>query len=365
MRRALKLLAGLLVVLAVLLVVNAIVLDSQTKQADATVDDSRILELSGGDVQVTDTGTPAAARRGSAGQPVVLLHCYACSLRWYDRLEPFLAGRHRVIRVDLLGFGGSEKPSAGYEIDAQARLVAETLNELGVEGALVVGHSMGGSVAASLAEQASQLVDRAALIGVAPNTRDFGSGLPLQARISYWPVIGQAAWRVTPDFAVRDGYAEAFAPGYDTADGFSDPDQLLADFDAMTYTSYDDARQATDDFLDSAPLDQRFRAAPVPLMVIMGARDQIYDAERSLAGFEDVPGVRLATIEGAGHAPQVERPRQVAALLEEFALDPDDAQAGLPRDVGLNPSGRRTSPNRPGDRPRRARQGSGARRGGG
>ncbi len=74
----------------------------------------------------------------------MLLHCYACSLHWFDDLEPLLAENHRVIRIDLLGFGGSEKPEAGYEIPTQAAMVAEAMNELDVQGALVAGNSMGG-----------------------------------------------------------------------------------------------------------------------------------------------------------------------------------------------------------------------------
>ena len=130
---------------------------------------------------MTDSGEPAGA---NPGQPIVLLHCYACSLHWFDRIEPLLAERHRVIRIDLLGFGGSEKPESGYEIPAQAQVVAEAMNQLGVEGALVAGNSMGGSVAASLAEQASQLVDRAVVIDTAPNTSDYGDGPAVPRRSS-------------------------------------------------------------------------------------------------------------------------------------------------------------------------------------
>ncbi len=87
------------------------------------------------------------------------------------------------------------------------------MNRLGVEGALVAGNSMGAMVTASLAEQASQLVDRAVVIDMAPNTSDFGSGSRFWRSWDYVPVIGQAIWRLTPDFAVRDAYKESFAPG--------------------------------------------------------------------------------------------------------------------------------------------------------
>jgi pimeloyl-ACP methyl ester carboxylesterase len=317
-KRRWKILIGLLVALAIFLAVNASITGNQTKEAEVTVEGGQILELSRGAVQVTDTGEPASP---TPGQPIVLLHCYACSLHWFDAIEPLLAERHRVIRIDLLGFGGSEKPESGYEIPAQAAMVAEAMNQLGVQGALVAGNSMGGSVTASLAEQASQLVDRAVVIDAAPNHDDYGDGLPFLARLTYVPVLGEALWRITPDFAIRDSYAEAFAPGFDVEEGFPDPNQVVRDYNAMTYTSYDSAPARSDDFVNELPLDERFKRTPVPLMVIFGSEDQIIDAEAAIEGFSDVPGVQTEIVEGAGHAPQVEKPQEVATLLEGFSIE--------------------------------------------
>lgn len=353
MKRGWKIALGLLAALAALLAVNAFSTSNQTKEAAVTVDGGRILSLSRGDVQVTDSGPPADG--GARAQPIVLLHCYTCSLRWFDRLEPLLARNHRVIRIDLLGHGGSEKPESGYEIENQAATVAEALNELDVQGALVAGNSMGAMVTASLAEQASELVDRAVVIDMAPNTRDFGDGLPFTAQLGYAPVIGQAFWRITPDFLLRRELEVAFAPGFDVDSGFDEPDTPLEDLRAMTYTAYDDAHAQADDYVDESPLDQRFAAATVPLLVIFGAEDEIFDAERSVEGYAGVPGVRTEIIEGAGHAPQVERPEAVARMLESFAVELPPATA----------TDRPTSPSRRGDRRSRNRQRSDARRGDG
>jgi len=338
LKRRWKVLIGFLVVLAVLLAINTVTTQSQTKGAEATVDGSQIMQLSTGDVQVTDSGE-------AEGQTIVLLHGYANSLHWFDAIEPLLAENHRVIRIDLLGFGGSEKPESGYSIPEQASLVAEALNELDVQGALVAGNSMGGAVAASLAEQASQLVDRAVMIDMAPDTDNFGDGLPFLARLGYTPVIGEAMWRLTPDFAIEDGFKEAFAPGFDTDTAFENQDQIVDDFRSMTYTSYDAAPAENEAYTEELPLDERFKQTPVPLLVIFGEEDQLFDAEESIEGYSDVPGVQTELIEGAGHAPQVEKPEEVAKLIDDFSVQPEVEEPEKKQKPGSDPENRKKPKN--------------------
>lgn len=333
MRRGWKILIALVIALAVLLAVNTVIVNNQTKEAEVTIEGGEIMSLPAGDVQVVDQGPELRSRPGA---PIVLLHCYACSLHWWDELAPLLARRHRVVRIDLLGHGGSQKPSSGYEIDEQAALVAGALDQLGVEGAVVVGHSMGFSVATALAQRASQLVDRVVNIGEGPGENN--CSVPFAARLGYVPVIGEAMWRLTPSFAIEDGYGSAFAPGYDISSGFSNPDQVVDDLRAMTYTAFRDAEDAAGDYVEAIPLDDRLRQTAVPLLSIFGTEDQICDPEGSQAAYEGVPGARLAEIEGAGHSPNVEKPQETAALIEEFALDAgDEAIPGPPKDVGQRP----------------------------
>ena len=329
MRRAWKVLIGLVIVLAVLLAANTVALNNETKPAEATVDGGEILTLSGGDVQVAEDGPTSG---GSGDPPIVLVHCYACSLHWWDRLVPLLAEEHRVIRLDLLGHGGSEKPKSGYSMEDQAGLVAEALNQLDVEGAVVVGHSLGATVATALAEQSSELVDRVVDIDQAPDN-SFGS-LPFLARLGYVPVLGQLLDRITPDFAIKDAYQEAFAPGYDIDAGFDNPDQVVEDFNAMTYTSYDESSSEEDSYADEIPLDERLTSAAVPVLLIFGAEDQVYDADESIAAFEDVPGIETEVIADAGHSPNVEQPVQTARLILDFAAEAEVARPAAKRKQG-------------------------------
>lgn len=327
MRRRWKIALGVIAALAVVLAVNAAIVERETKPAAVTVPGGRILHLSGGDMQVLERGPRDAA-------PIVLIHCYSCSLAWWQRLIPRLDREHRVIAVDLRGFGGSEKPTSGYSMEDQASFVAEGLRRLGVHGATVVGHSLGGSVATAL-DEVPGYVRRLAIIDQAPEER-FSNGLGLTAELSTAPILGQALWQVTPSFAIKDGLQVAFAPGYEV------PDLFVEEFDRMTYTSYD-SDDEEGNYMAAEPLDRRIEATGTPLLAIFGAEDQIYDARPALAAYATVPGAQTALIAGAGHSPNVEKPAETARLILAFA------------------SSDRRRPDAPPRRPSRPRGGGGSR----
>lgn len=318
MQRRWKVLISVAVALAALLAINAVVLDSQTKRASVTAPGGQILRLSTVDLQVVDLPPRRAAKRPrNQGSPIVLLHCYACSTRWWDRLAPLLNAKHRVIMVDLIGFGGSEKPKSGYTIEEQAGAVAEALNRLGVEAATLVGHSMGGEVAIALAGEASELVDRVVVMGT-PATAD-ESSLPFLARITYTPALGEALWRVRTDGLIKSGYESAFAPGFEFEAAFDNPDQVVEDNRAMTYTSYDRAPSNAHDFTDAIDNAARITTAAVPFLAILGAEDQIVDTPAAAASYGTVPGAQVRVLDGIGHSPNLEAPEDTAETLLRFA----------------------------------------------
>jgi pimeloyl-ACP methyl ester carboxylesterase len=320
MRRRWTIGIGVVLVLLALLVVNALVVDGKTESAEVTVPGGRILDLPDGELQVLERG----ARDGS---PIVLIHCFSCAIDWWDGMLPLLERDHRVIAVDLLGHGGSEKPGSGYTPPHQAQLVSEALERLRVEDAVVVGHSLGGSVTVALAQEYPQRVGRAVVIDMPPDN-SYGD-LGFIAGLAFQPVLGEALWQIKPDFSVRDGLEVAFAPGYDV------PDAFVEDVKRLTYTAYDDSPGGNEDFLDEEALDRRMQAAGQPLMVLMGADEQIVDdPQRALDQYKrSVPQAQVHLIAGAGHSPNVEQPRQTARLVLRFAQRAQKQVVSSVRDV--------------------------------
>lgn len=322
MPRWLKITLGVIAAIIVLLLLNAVVVSSSTKDAHVRDSAAQLVDTAGGRLQVLEEGNPE-------GSPIVLVHCYTCSMKWWDELAPLLERDHRVIRVDLLGHGGSDKPSGGYSIDEQASAVAEALAKLGVVGATVVGHSLGGSIATAMAERSPRLASKVVIIDQAPD--DSFEDESFTQRLSYWPVIGPAEARlaqIVPKSLVRDQYEQLFAPGYSIASGFEDPDQPVDDLRAMTYTAFKEAHEEENDFSGQTPLDDRLAATALPLLVIFGAEDQVYDAAEAIARYRaSIPGAETHLIPGAGHSPNVEKPEAVAQLLLAFARPPKQKPA--------------------------------------
>jgi len=83
---------------------------------------------------------------------VVFIHGLGASLyAWRKNLAPVMAAGYRVVALDLLGFGSSDKPAHGYTNAAYAQLVVALMDSLHLPDAVLVGHSMGGAIAAEVA----------------------------------------------------------------------------------------------------------------------------------------------------------------------------------------------------------------------
>ena len=147
-----------IVLCIVALALNTFWVDSKTRAASPR-DGGQIVETS---------VVPANVKADGTGPPVVFLHGFGAALDWWDDIASDLVTDHRIIRIDLIGHGGTEAPSSGYAIQRQAALVSAILDKLSVDRATVIGHSMGGEVATALAELKPERIQRLIFIDVPP-----------------------------------------------------------------------------------------------------------------------------------------------------------------------------------------------------
>lgn len=299
MRRVLTIALSLLAVLAVLLVVNAVIVGNETAPAMATT--GRVLDLPGGDLHVTDRGPRDA-------HAILLVHCYTCSMKYWRRLEPLLRDDYRVIAVDLLGHGESEKPEDGYSMEHQADTIAQALDELGAPPVLAVGQSLGGPVSTALAERHPDKVRGLVILDSASQTKYVD--LPVTARLARMPIVGPAVKQIAPDDKIHDELSKAFHEGFDF------PDEFVEDVKAMTYTAFAKSYEGGRDYTSSKRLDDRIAATGLPVTVVFGLDDRIVDPESAI-DYKDIAGAKVNRLAGVGHTPQMESPWRIAALIRE------------------------------------------------
>ncbi|MFI9503407.1 alpha/beta fold hydrolase [Nocardia sp. NPDC052566] len=251
---------------------------------------------------------------GAAEAPaMVLIHGLGASARWWDQLVPLLSDSFHVIRLDLLGHGSSAKPEGdGYSIPQQGNRIAAVLEQLGVQRAIVIGHSTGGAVATSLAEQRPDLVTALALLDTGPTLGDDISETPASGLLTT-PVVGEALWLLRTDGLLRPIMTAAFA-----TDDFPIPQQFIDDLRGMTYHALTATSAASRDYLNQRTIPQRLTALGKPLLVIFGEQDRRWRCATSTAAYRTVPGATVVTMPGIGHSPLVEDPARTAAILLSF-----------------------------------------------
>jgi pimeloyl-ACP methyl ester carboxylesterase len=301
-RKALVAVAIVLVVLIAGLVINRWTVDDDTQPATRG-DSGATLPLPGGDLHVERDG-PANA------PPVVLIHGWASSVDWWYRLTPLLARRHRVIRFDLLGHGGSEKPKDGYTMEQQADRIAAAMDKLGVRRALVAGHSTGGEVAIALAARHPELVRR--LVVLDTETDEDQVNVDFATKASVTPFIGELAWRLISEGQIRDGLKQAFS-----SDDYKVPQEFVNDFQDLTYNAYKKTYDESADYVDDGNLKRDFQRSRAPAMIVFGAKDRLVDP-KAAREYPKIRPAKVAYVPGAGHAVFVEKPGAVAALITNF-----------------------------------------------
>jgi pimeloyl-ACP methyl ester carboxylesterase len=265
----------------------------------ATATEESTLPLDGGEIHVRQDGPRDAPA-------LLLIHGTAASLRSWDPLVPLLTGSHRVIRIDLLGCGQSAKPDgASYAIPDQARRAGAALERLGVEHAIVVGHSSGGCVAAALTEQRPDLVTALALINTGPD---------MAAYIAGEIAVGPAQWPDLTDEQLRQILSPAFSSGYEIPQPFVDEARGM-DLHVFAATS-----QAVRAYLEEQALPERLATVGKPLLVIFGEDDRRWRSS-SAAGYRAVPGATVEMLPGVGHSPNLEDPPRTAVPLLAFTAN--------------------------------------------
>jgi pimeloyl-ACP methyl ester carboxylesterase len=271
--------------------------------------------------------TPAGAGLRMSGISILLLHGLSSSARIWDLMAPLLTDKYHVIAVDQRSHGQSDRPDDGYDFPSTTADVAALIGSLGLERPVVVGHSWGANVALQLAHDYMGLVRGVVLVdgGFIERSKDVTweqaekemrppdiDGTPVERFVSYvrnFPAakdIDPAKFEemILSNFIVRDG--KVYRP-------LAIPNHMK---------------------IARAIFDQRpselLPNVKTPVLIVPAVREgeseqekrwQEY-RERGLSAIREVrPDIRVVRMEDTVHDVPVQRPKELAKVIAEFASE--------------------------------------------
>src|SRR3954469_956247 len=255
------------------------------------------------------------------GEPLVLIHGNGTLIQDFtvNGLVGRLSERYRVIVIDRPGYGYSTRPRGLWTPRAHATLFEHALHQLGVEHAIVLGHSWGTLVAVSLALQAPDLVRSLVLLSgyYFPTARmDVALNTPLSV-----PGIGDAMRHtISPPLArlmLPGGIRAMFAPA-------SVPEHFDRLFPKALMVRPIQLRASAEDAALMTPavmeLEQHYRELKMPVVILTGGDDKIVDVDRqSRRLHKEIPQSEFIALPGLGHMVHHLAPDQVIKAIDRAA----------------------------------------------
>lgn len=249
---------------------------------------------------VSVDGVEVRVQAAGNGPPLVYLHG-ADGAGWPTGLDS-LADHFRVYLPEHPGFGLSERPVWLETTQDMALFYQDLFEVLDLTNVNLVGHGLGGWIAAELASLCCHQLRRLVLVDAA------GLRIPGEQRLDMF--------RLSPDAVVQATFEDpAFAESALTMVATPEATRVQVRNRAMT------ARLGWNPYLCSPTLAPRLRRIRVPTLIVWGAQDRLIPVSHGSLFAQGIPGAELTVIDGCGHAPAVEKADEFARVVGNFLAD--------------------------------------------
>jgi pimeloyl-ACP methyl ester carboxylesterase len=254
----------------------------------------------------------AAGTRGG-GEPVVFIHGFPTSSHVWREVVPLVPEGHRVVVVDLLGYGRSDKPlGRDVSIKGHGERIVQLLGALRIERAAIVGHDVGGGIAQYLAVRHPTRTSRICLVDSVGfddwPTRDVKlakASLPLTRHLPATWILGILRTDL------QRGYAEQ-ERGQHSVDQYVRPFATPEGRDVLV------EHMLALDPAETVALAARLRDVVAPTAIIWGAHDPFLPVSLGRKLHEAIRGSTLEIIPDVRHFTPEEAPERVGALIAEW-----------------------------------------------
>lgn len=252
------------------------------------------------------------------GAPVLLLHGFGASTFTWRYIAPELVKKHRVIAVDLKGFGQSDKPfDEHYSARDQAELLTQLIEEQDLRNLTLIGHSFGGGVALMLALQEDERLKGRIAKLILLDTIAYPQEIPTFFHMLNMPVVSQIGVRMVPvEAQIRVALKIAYYDDSKIDDAqvaaYAKPLRSAAGKHAVIHT----ARQIVPPDIEA--LSERYKSIQLPTLILWCDHDRIVPLDIGLKLRRSLPKSTLRIIGACGHIPQEEQPKATLELIQGF-----------------------------------------------
>jgi 2-hydroxymuconate-semialdehyde hydrolase len=254
----------------------------------------------------------AAGSRGS-GEPIVFIHGFPTSSHLWRDVVPLVPDGHRVVVVDLLGYGRSDPPKeADVTLRGHADRVIALLDALRIEYAAIVGHDVGGGIAQHLAIRYPTRVARLCLVDSVAfddwptkQVKMAKATLPLTRHLPRSWIISELRSDLLRGYVERERgihSVEQYVRPFSTAEGL---DRLVEHLQAL-------------DPEETLTLEPRLKDIVAPTAIVWGAHDPFLDMSIGKKLRDNIPGATLDIVPDMRHFLPEEAPETLGAILEKW-----------------------------------------------
>lgn len=268
-------------------------------------------------LKLSDTLSVRFEKTGS-GPPLLLIHTIRTQLEYFRSLAPLLAGSHTVYAIDLPGHGHSPiDPGASFDEPYFRRAVIRFIEELDLADVTIVGESIGGALALTVAASLPQRVKRVYAINPYDYETRYGDGIRRGNWLANF-IIGSL--QIPLLGAVNASLENKIILGKIMGGGYHDPRRLpadlLAEFNEVAqrpgYKRI--ARKVLAGWRSWSKARDHYRQISAPVTLIYGDSDWSRPNERERT-WSLIPASQMVTLKNTGHFSAVENPSELARVI--------------------------------------------------
>ncbi len=270
--------------------------------------DSKFMVLMGLNVHYKDEGDATDTN------PLVLIHGTSSSLLTWDSSARILQKQHRIIRLDLPGYGiTGPNPEREYGFDYYTTFLDSFLNRLQVKHCTLAGNSLGGGIVWNYTLVYPEKVSKLILVDAVGFTSSTKSNGALGFKLAQMPVMNQLLKVITPKFLVKKSLEDVYGDKTKVT-------TVLVDqyYDMLLRTGN---RQAILDRMQKgfeSNNSEKMKEIKTPTLIIWGEKDQLIPVDCAYLFKKSIVNSELEILKGVGHVPMEESPEKFSQLVDQF-----------------------------------------------